>query len=224
MSVRPTRGASFFCYYACIILLIVTGGFGVHAVLKPADLPPASMAVLFHALVMFAWYALFVIQSGLIRNGKPALHMRLGKMSLVLALGIIITGIMVTLTHYFRKPEGIVFIGGFINVTNFGLLFGLALLWRKHSDWHKRLMLFAGLAMMAPALTRVVRAADFNEMAVLPLWLMLLLVPVIYDFKVIGKTHKATVLGIALIILGIALMIGIGTSPAWENFLVKNLG
>lgn len=224
MSVQQTKRTKFFFYYASIILLTVVGGFGTHAVLKPANLPPASSAVLFHATFMFAWYVLFVIQSGLIPSGRHDLHMRLGKMSLLVALGIIISGIMVTFVHYFRKPEGLVFISGFINVINFGILYGLAVLWRKHPAWHKRLMLFAGLAMMGPALTRIVRAADINEFAVLLMWLFMMLIPVLYDFTSIKKVHKATLLGIALILVGIILMVNVGMSPAWERFLANRLG
>lgn len=224
MSVQPNKRTSFFFYYACAILLTVVGGFGAHAMFNSSRLPPVSSAVIFHALFMFTWYILFVIQSGLIKNGKPALHMRLGKISLALVLGILISGIQVTIVHYFRKPEGLVFIGNLINMLNFGLLYGLAVFWRKHPAWHKRLMLFASLAMMAPALTRIARAIDLNEFAVLPLWLLMMAIPAIYDMTSIQKVHKATFLGAALIMVGIVLMVSIGMSPEWERFLARSLG
>ncbi len=79
MAAQKTKRTSFFFYYACIILLTVVGGFGFHALLKPSNLPPVSSAVIFHAIFMFAWYVLFAIQSGLIKNRRSDLHMRLGK-------------------------------------------------------------------------------------------------------------------------------------------------
>lgn len=224
MAAQKTKRTSFFFYYACIILLTVVGGFGFHALLKPSNLPPVSSAVIFHAIFMFAWYVLFAIQSGLIKNRRSDLHMRLGKLSLVIALGVIISGILVTIVHYIREPEGLIFISGFINVINFGVLYGLGVLWRKHTAWHKRLMLFAGLAMIAPALTRIVWAADLNEFVVLPLWLAMMLIPVIYDFTSIRKVHKATLLGVVMILVGITLMVSVGMSPAWERFLANTLG
>ncbi len=142
----------------------------------------------------------------------------------MIALGVIISGILVTIVHYIREPEGLIFISGFINVINFGVLYGLGVLWRKHTAWHKRLMLFAGLAMIAPALTRIVWAADLNEFVVLPLWLAMMLIPVIYDFTSIRKVHKATLLGVVMTLVGITLMVSVGMSPAWERFLANTLG
>lgn len=150
--------------------------------------------------------------------------MRLGKMSVALALGVVITGILISIAHYLRKPEGLVFMGGLVNMANFSLLYGSAVFMRNRSDWHKRLMLFAGIAMMAPVLARVVRAADLNEFAALPMWLLLIFVPAIYDLTSSRKVHKATLLGIALIIGGIVIMITIGMSSAWTTFLKSTLG
>lgn len=224
MPAEQTSRSPFFFYYACILLLVVTGGFGFHALIKPANLPPVSLTLKFHAVFTYSWYVLFTIQTGLIRTKRPALHMRLGKLSLALALGVVITGILISIAHYQRKPEGLVFMGGLVNMANFSLLYGSAILMRKTADWHKRLMLFAGIAMMAPALARIVRAADLSEFAALPMWLLMIFVPAIYDLTSIKKLHKATLFGIALIIGGIVIMITIGMSTAWEAFLRSRLG
>ncbi|HMS08896.1 MAG TPA: hypothetical protein PKE66_05400 [Pyrinomonadaceae bacterium] len=224
MPADQTSRSAFFFYYACILLLVVTGGFGFHALIKPANLPPVSQTLIFHAIFTYSWYVLFTVQTGLIRTKRPALHMRLGKMSVALALGVVITGILISIAHYLRKPEGLVFMGGLVNMANFSLLYGSAVFMRNRSDWHKRLMLFAGIAMMAPVLARVVRAADLNEFAALPMWLLLIFVPAIYDLTSSKKVHKATLLGIALIIGGIVIMITIGMSSAWTTFLKSTLG
>ena len=52
---------------------------------------------------MTVWYALVVVQSGLIMRDNHRLHMTLGEMSISLALGIVISGIMVTLESYGRS-------------------------------------------------------------------------------------------------------------------------
>lgn len=224
MPAEHARMSRFLFYYACILLLVVTGGFGFHALIKPANLPPVSQTLIFHAVFTYSWYVLFTLQTGLIRTKRLALHMRLGKISLALALGVVITGILISIAHYHRKPEGLVFMGGLVNMVNFSVLYGSAVLVRKSADWHKRLMLFASIAMMAPALARVVRAADLGEFAALPMWLLIIFIPAIYDLTSIKTVHKATFFGIALIIAGILMMITIGMSAAWAAFLKNTLG
>jgi len=73
--------------------------------------------------------------------------------------------------------------------------------------------------MILPALGRITQAANINDFLSLPLLLMLLIVPIIYDFKTIRKIHSSTILGIALILIGIVLTVVLMESPSWSKFL-----
>jgi len=78
--------------------------------------------------------------------------------------------------------------------------------------------------MILPALGRITQAANINDFLAIPLWLILLLVPVVYDFRAVRKIHKATILGIALIIIGIVLTVVLIESPSWSRLLEATIG
>jgi hypothetical protein len=224
MSSKNLKSEPFFFYYNTAILIIVVCGFGINALINLEKLPPASPIVFIHGACMVAWYALIVIQAGLIRSGNHALHITLGKSSIILAIGILISGIIMTLESYTRSANvGIVTVNIFIFI-NFIILYTLALYRRKISDLHKRLMLFASLAMILPALGRITQAMNINDFLSIPMWLLLLFIPLIYDFRSLKKVHKATLLGIILIVLGIAFTVGLMESTSWAQFLKNNIG
>jgi len=224
MSIQKLKGEPFYFYYSSIILTIVVAAFGVNALINFEDLPPISTIVIVHGICMIVWYTLVVVQTRLIIQKNHSLHMTLGKSSIVLAVGIVISGIMMTLDSYARSSSvDIVSVNLFITI-NFISLYSLALYRRKQSDKHKRLMLFASLSMMLPALARITQAASINDFLSLPMWLILLLVPALYDIKTLKRVHTATILGIVLIIVGIVFTISLLESSAWAQFLASTIG
>jgi len=80
---------------------------------------------------MLAWYTLVVVQTRLIIHKNHSLHITLGKSSIALAAGIVISGIMMTLESYARSSRvDIVTVNLFI-LFNFIFLYTLALYRRK---------------------------------------------------------------------------------------------
>ena len=125
----------------------------------------------------------------------------MGKLSIALAAGIVISGILMTLDSYARSSRvDIVTVNLFITI-NFIILYTLALIRRRQADRHKRLIMFAGIAMILPALGRIAQAADINEFITILFLLIIMLIPVIYDVRTLRRIHKTTILGIALIII-----------------------
>ena len=224
MATQKLNGESFFFYYSSIILTIVLCAFGVNALINSDDLPPILPIVIVHGIFMIAWYALVVVQTRLILQRNHNTHIILGKSSIVLAVGIVISGIMMTLDSYVRSSSvDIVTINLFITI-NFIILYTLAIYRRKHSDKHKRLILFASIAMMLPALGRITQAASINDFLSLPMWFILMLAPVLYDLKTLKRVHKTTFLGISLIIIGVVLAISLMDSSSWVKFLESTIG
>lgn len=211
--------SSFYFYFNLFILILVVGGFGINALVNPDKLPPASGIVYIHGVIMFLWYILIVVQSKLVRSRNISLHKRLGKNSLLLAFGIIITGIWMSVVHYSR-PDGFLFstINTFILI-NFIILYSLALINRHRPEFHKRYMTFASLAVVFPALGRIIFGFNLNEYLSVPLWILLVLVIGVFDFKSQRKIHPATKIGSALIFLGIALILVLMENAAWKEFL-----
>lgn len=224
MSTQKLKGEPFFFYYSSIILAIVVFAFGGNAFINLEDLPPISSVVIVHGILMLFWYTLVVVQTRLIIQRNHSLHITLGKSSVVLAVGLVISGIMITLESYARSSRvDIVTVNLFITI-NFIILYSLALYWRKDSNKHKRLILFASVAMILPALGRITQAASINDFLSLPLLLILLFVPAVYDFRTLRKIHTTTILGISLIIIEIALSVFLMESPSWIKFIEVTIG
>jgi len=203
---------------------MIVVAFGFNALINMDDLPPISPVVIVHGIFMIAWYTLVVVQTRLIIRGNHNVHIILGKSSIALALGMVISGIMMTLDSYTRSNSvDIVTVNLFITI-NFIILYTLALYRRRHSDQHKRLMLFASIAMILPALGRITQAASINDFLALPMWLILMIAPVLYDLKTLKKVHQATYLGIALIIIGMVFTVSLMEASSWIKFLEVTIG
>ncbi len=210
---------SFYFYFNLIILALVIGGFGLNAVVHPEKLPPVSGIVYLHGLVMLAWYILILYQAGLVRSGNIALHQKLGKSSVLLALAIVISGIWMSVVHY-NRPDGFLFttINTFILI-NFIILYFLAWKNRFRSEHHKRYMILVSLAAVFPALGRIILGLNLNQYLSVPLWIVLVLVVGFYDFKSKKKIHPATKIGTSLILVGIALTLILMENAVWRKFL-----
>lgn len=219
MIALTTTRTSFYYNFNLIILSLAVGGFGLNALVNPEKLPPASAIVYFHGLIMFLWYVLIVFQSKLVRSGNLNLHKKLGKSSLILAIGIVISGIWMSVVHYHR-PDGFLFstINTFILI-NFIILYFLAWTNRQKPEFHKRYMTFVSLAAVFPALGRIVLGLNLNEYLSVPLWILLVLVVGVFDLKSQNKIHPASKIGTALILLGITLTLILIENEAWKKFL-----
>jgi hypothetical protein len=224
MKTLPSPKSAFYFYFNLIILVMVFGGFGLNALVHPDKLPPVSGIVYIHGLIMFLWYILIVIQSNLVRSGNIVLHKNLGKSSLILALGIVVSGIWMSVVHYSR-PDGFVFstINTFILI-NFIILFYLAWTNRFRAEYHKRYMTFVSLSAVFPALGRIILGFNINQYLSVPLWIVLVLVIGVHDFQSQKKIHPATKVGTALILIGIALTLILMENAAWKAFLDQLMG
>lgn len=224
MSIRKQKGEPFFFYYNLMILILVVAAFGTNAMINFEDLPPMIPLVIVHGIFMFGWYGLVVVQAGLIKKSNQHIHSILGKSSMALAGAIVISGILMTLDSYTRSGRvDIVTVNLFMTI-NFIVLYSLAIYKRRHAIEHKRLILFSGIAMMLPALGRITQAANINDFISIPMWLILLLIPLFYDLKKSKKIQKSSVLGISLIIIGIVLTLSLMEYSGWVKFLESTIG
>lgn len=68
MSNRKIKRDPSFYYYNLSILIFIILAFGANALVNTKDLPPISTVVIIHAISMFIWYFLIVMQSKLIER------------------------------------------------------------------------------------------------------------------------------------------------------------
>lgn len=218
---KKTAYPKFFFYLNLIILILVSLGFALNALTNPQSLPPAKPIIWIHGAIMFLWYLWIVIQSGLVQRKKIKLHQTLGFASILLALGILVSGLAMTVVHYDR-PDAQLFatINTFI-VINFSILYALALIYKTKPEFHKRFMTLASIAAMFPGLGRIVLGLQLNEYLSVPLWIMMAIVPGAFDYYTSKRIHPASWMGGALIILGIGLTLLLIENSEWKEFLDK---
>lgn len=133
-------------------LLDVEGNVGVG---------PLPGQVIAHGIVFSFWMLLFVGQAWLIQSRHVRLHRSLGYGGLVVAVGVVVVAAITTVKFVPRAMavppitvETItgIFVVNFITLITFSIFVGLAIVWRGSPAVHKRLMLFATISILGPAL------------------------------------------------------------------------
>lgn len=115
----------------------------------------------FHGIAMLVWVLLLINQAWLVRRRNFNLHRKTGKISYPLAPLIVLSGIIVTYFNIGRVEDplqpfmqSIFFLGLFSSVL-FGLLYGLAIYFRKDPNLHARYMITTALVFVVPGLSRI---------------------------------------------------------------------
>jgi uncharacterized membrane protein YozB (DUF420 family) len=152
------RATHFYVGFGFVGIAAIAIGFSTTFVLpmyRGTFVAPAVVHL--HGALAVSWVVLLISQSFLVRAHLTPLHRRVGLIGLPLALGILITGVMVGFRAARRDfpSQGPVaassIIGVLTTLSLFALLVGLAILWRRWPDWHKRLMLLATILVLWPA-------------------------------------------------------------------------
>lgn len=185
----------------------------------------------FHSLVMTSWLLLYLTQTMLIATGNLRIHRSLGILSFAVGISVIITMIVVSF-HFLianHPPEGsFIFdtlLFDFSEIPCFSLLFLWGMKLRKRdSGAHKRLLTLATVALLLAAVDRIQRNNAFPSLGVeYPItsfiYLNILLVPLfVYDFIMLKRIHKITLIGTAIIIFLQVIVNNAYQSPAWHHF------
>lgn len=221
----------FFGAMAWIFLLLVLSGFGAVQLLAPEMASPMRPTLVLHAGLFFAWYVLLVSQPRLVAAKNLKLHMQIGKASIVLAIAIVVTGLIVTREAYLRpgwsiagmQPQASIMFP-LTDMIFFPLAYGLALYNRRNPEAHKRLMLFAGLIMLDPAISRLVGALELPIPVISVIEFGLSLAVIVYDRRSLGRVHPATWFGSALILLTYPAVFGLAQTTGWSDLVTSVLG
>lgn len=165
-AVRPVKGRSTFFLVASIVMAVIVflgflPSFYFRFHFRTTALP---VHLLIHGLVMTAWTLLFVAQTVLVARRKSGLHRKLGWAGAGLAALVFVVGVYATLGmpgYYAEKgivlpfPIEILVIGNLFGFLLFGGYVGTAVWLRRDTGTHKRLMYWANIVTMGPALTPI---------------------------------------------------------------------
>lgn len=211
----PSRDHGFYLGMAIAIAVTVIGGFGQFAMRGLVDVARVPFWVHVHAVVFVGWTLLFVTQNALVHRREMGLHRRLGWATVGLAVAMVplaafTAAMSVTLGRvppFFPIP---VFVAlNLLELSAFILLMTGAVRMRRRTDWHKRLMLFAMIAIIGPAFGRILPMpllGQWGGLAVLTGQMLFVAPIIVHDLKREHKLHPATMLGaFVLLVEGLAV-------------------
>ncbi len=225
---HQAREGAFFFYYAVILLLVVLLGFApsffARVIVDPTPLP---LHLHVHGALLTGWFVLLAVQAGLVQRDRLAMHRWLGPFAAAYGILIVFGGLLATFNMVPRilalgptletdmgqinplQASGISF-GEFaagivwfniLSVLSFAALLILGVVYRRRTDFHKRFVLLASVAIIPPAVARMARLAVGTEQGLfIPLGLLGLLgLLVAHDVHVYRRVHPASVVGIAIL-------------------------
>jgi len=182
-----------------------------------------------HGMLSMAWVLMLIAQAYLIRAKKYDLHKFVGKLSYVIMplflVSLFFTAKESYLTGIKTKPQADVLAnmtnGGTIDIFFIGLIFALAMVYKKNVGYHLRFMASTGLIILTPGLGRFVFA--FLEipfpLALIPMLLCTTGVGIIWLIMDIKNKKSAFPMGVYVVVALFMFVIGAGShSPMWQGF------
>lgn len=215
----------FYIAFAIAACALVFFGFGptYYFRLLSSD-TSISPIVHLHSIVFSAWMLLYLAQTILVENGRADLHVRLGVVGIVLALGIVAVGYLTLVggarTGYLgpgveRNTElsRMFMIVPMRDLVWFIGFLALAIYYRNTPETHKRLMLLVFIGGLMPvALARV--PVGFS----LAIGLVFMFAPIIYDAVSRKRLHLAYAVGIPLLLVSTIALGPLASTELWKHF------
>jgi hypothetical protein len=227
---RPRIGRAaehrFFLWMTVAISATVLIGFSRSFYLRPLfpNFPaPHEPFFLVHGIVLTLWFALLFVQAELVTAGRVKMHRVLGAWGAVLAGAVLVLGVVGTLMGA-KRPNGFLdvpipapqfMIVPLVDILNFGALVAVAIVRRRDTQAHKRLILLASISMLDAAFARWPGVHNtgqivyflFNDLFLIPM--------IIWDWRVLGRIHSATLWGGGWFLLSEPLRLWISGTSAW---------
>jgi len=206
---------------ASAVMLFV--GFSRSYFLRSADLPALTALYHLHGALFTAWIALFVAQTALVAGRRPDIHRSVGVAGVVLAAAVFVVGVTVSIETLRRQGGGSVgasdprsfFAIPLGDIIVFAALVAVAVLQRRRTQTHKRLMLLATISLLTAAIARFLQAGTTGLFLGTDAFVLAL---VVYDLASRGRVHPATVWG-GLMVAGFKpLLYALSGTQAWLAF------
>lgn len=210
------RGRSkYFLGFALLLLAFVLTGFGRTFFARPFfDVPPIPWYLFAHGFVLASWFLLLVAQTALVAAHRTDLHRRLGILGGFVAVALVGMSLVAVLGFPAHVKANVLSIDETFDVNAlraivwtdlaslliFSTFVATALYWRRRSDVHKRLMLLASMAILGPAVSRIISLlAPPPALGVAIQTLVFVALPltvVLHDLLATRRAHRATIVGV----------------------------
>jgi len=223
---RPGGERRLYTLGAIAAIAIVFAGFAPTFYLKGVFAgPDLTTLKIVHGFVMTAWFALFLVQVRLVAAGRTMTHRKLGLLGIALAVAVVAVGLgagiasaRAGVTPLPELPPLAFLIMPVAEMVVFATLFTAAIALRRRSAWHKRFMLVASIAMLAPALARMPFIRDGGPPAFFALIDLAILACIAYDWMKNRRVHPAFLVALGVVIAGQAGRVVIMKTPEWIAF------
>lgn len=228
-----TRERSFWQKITLGLAIFIVFGFAQFAARGFVNYGAVPIYVHLHGLMMVSWLALMVVQPTLVQRGNAALHRKLGWTGAVLAVLVIVVGSFVgikslqngTQPPFFTQPYFLALTQ--VGVIAFGGLVAFAIVRRRETEWHRRLLVGAMIALMEPALGRLLPMPfimPWGEWLALAIQLGVLAVVMRHDRKTMGRVHPATLIAALVITLHHCIVETLAIMPFWQTLTARVVG
>ena len=219
------RFLNFYTGLPIAMALTVFVGFAPTYYMKTAFGTPA-LAPLYHVhgFLFTCWMLLLIAQPALVATGRTALHRRVGVVGGLLAAGMVVAALAVSIDLGRRgaSPPGVpplVFlVVPLTTVVVFPMLIGAALLWRNRPQIHKRLMLIGSMELITAGFGRWPVVGPLGPMAYFAATDLFVLALLVHDRATTGRFHRATLWGGLFLIASQPLRLMIGGTDTWQAF------
>lgn len=193
-----SREERFFATMMCIMAATIVAGFSFNLAMGRSSF---SLPLIYHvhAFVFFSWVALNVVQSLLVSRNAVALHRRLGWLSVGYIPVMVVLGTLIVFASlrrelpFFFSQNGFLF-GNIAGLLCFAVIVVAAILMRRRTDWHRRLMM-SGLAILTgPAFGRLLPMPlliPWAWAAAVTVPMIFVLIGMAYDRRAGGRVHSA---------------------------------
>ena len=237
VATRVAPRSRFYLYMAMVFLAISIAGFSTTFLIPlghGAFRAPPLIHV--HGALLFGWLLFFILQASLVHRRRVLTHRQLGVVGSLLCIAVVVSGVQVGLFATRRDlagaGDGEAFVlGQFINVLIEMLLFGslvfAAVLFRKDTETHKRLLLLATISVIGPAWFRLRHLMPWMPQPLVVFGLLadsLLLVAMARDWRMMRRIHPAYLWGGgAMVSVHVVELLAI-TSDPWQRLARWLLG
>ena len=231
-----TAGRWFYAAMAAAAVLITIGSF-TPSIAQPANrLGGYTWLSVTHGILFSAWLIIFLIQTLLVQTKKIAIHRTLGTASMFLAAAMVLFGYMAQITmtrrgfdlsgdlgikNYLTGPLGQMLFP-LLDIFEFGILVAAGYVYRRNLAAHKRLMLFATMAILPGSFAHIIghyAVLRAHPNLIIPMVALSLAISGLYDLIRFHRIHPVS-FWIGGGMFGIDTLCNniIGPSAAWHRF------
>jgi hypothetical protein len=185
---------------------------------------PRPWILYVHAAIFTAWLPFFILQASLISATNVKLHRALGWYGVFFGAALVVIGIGTAITmtglrvSHGELDEASSFLIPLFDSFAFALGFSLAVIWRRRTEYHRRLMYVAMCVLTAAAFGRFPGIEkEWFYVGVDSL----VLLGALRDLAVTGSVHTVYRWALPCLILGQSLLAYIRWSPQWMVYSLQ---